>query len=160
MQHPPATLSPKAEESDPSSCPARPCALAGVYAGMCGVSGGLCPPPTGQGAWTPPLPPPARAELRPRRNKVLWSQSDAKILAELFGGGYLEIRPCEGPRVQIARRAAPLQRPRRCLEGARVAPPPQPGTRRRAARRWVVFPFFLSFFSFSFLFWSLTHASF
>lgn len=125
------------------------------------MSRGFCPPPTGQGPWTPAPPlSPARAELRPRRNKVLRSQSDAKILAELFGGGYLEIRPCEGPRVQIARRAAPLQRQRRYLEGARVAPPPQPGTRRRAARRWVAFPFKKYIYVFFFSFSSLTHASF
>lgn len=39
------------------------------------------------------------AEPWPRgKRKVSAAQSDAKILKELFGGGYLEIRPCEGRR--------------------------------------------------------------
>lgn len=60
----------------------------------------------------PPSPPceraPAATPTREERRaaaagnrKVCAAQSDAKILKELFGGGYLEIRPCEGPRVQI-----------------------------------------------------------
>lgn len=84
----------------------------------------------------PPHPPSPQAEQSPALGdwlsellvKVSASQSDAKILQELFGGGYLEIRPCEGPRVQIQ----PLGLQRRtgsgctgCLEGARVARSPR-----------------------------------
>lgn len=40
-----------------------------------------------------------------------------KILKELFGSGYLDIRPCEGPRVQIVRRG------RRCSQAAAALVP-------------------------------------
>lgn len=84
-----------------------------------------------------PLPPrarpdghhPAREERRaaaPGKRKVCAAQSDAKILKELFGGGYLEIRPCEGPRVQIR------QLGRSARTGSGRYPPPVP--RRREGR--------------------------
>lgn len=95
--------------------------------------------PSFPGQWDhpPPAPPPRplltlrspaptpRAAAAGKR-KVCAAQSDAKILKELFGGGYLEIRPCEGTRVQIRPRGRQLrhkQRPPQGLEGARVAPP-------------------------------------
>ena len=102
-------------------------------------------PLTSPGAPPPAAPPPYGAAPHPRRapgrpplpqvggrgttgdtRKVSAAQSDAKILKELFGGGYLEIRPCEGTRVQIrplGRQLRYRQRRPWCLEGARVAPP-------------------------------------
>lgn len=71
-------------------------------------------------------------------------ESDAKILKQLFGGGYLEIRPCEGPRVQIVRRGSRFRTGSGLPGASRVR-----GSRRlpsgisllTAAGRWVGLPF-------------------
>lgn len=92
----------------------------------------------------PPSPPHPQEEGRAAaagKRKVSAAQSDAKILKELFGGGYLEIRPCEGPRVQITAAPAPEQTAAPgCLDGARVAGSEAPDQPPRTPGRWVRFP--------------------
>ena len=124
------------------------------------MCGGGCPSP-------PRAPPPTSAERAhplPRRNaeqrppaekrKVSVAQSDAKILQELFGGGYLEIRPCEGPRVQIrprGRRRRHRQR-RPVPRGREGRPRRKPGTSLADSRQvgppsfWLLMPFSLQNF--------------
>lgn len=88
----------------------------------------LTPPSPLSAHRRPPLPREERRAVAAGKRKVCAAQSDAKILKELFGGGYLEIRPCEGPRVQIPALGRSSRtgsgRPG-CLEGGRVAPPPR-----------------------------------
>lgn len=92
----------------------------------------------------PPSPPHPQEKGRAAaagKCEVSAAQSDAKILKELFGGGYLEIRPCEGPRVQITAAPAPEQAAAPgCLDGARVARSEAPDQPPRTPGRWVRFP--------------------
>lgn len=84
------------------------------------------PPPVSAPRRDPPPQEERRAAAVGKR-EVCAAQNDAKILEELFGGGYLEIRPCEGPGVQIpppARSSGTGSGRPQCLEGARVAPRP------------------------------------
>lgn len=89
----------------------------------------------------PRSPPHPQEEGRAGKRKVSAAQSDAKNLKELFGGGYLEIRPCEGPRVQITAAPAPEQAAAPgCLDYARVARSEAPDQPPRTPVRWVRFP--------------------
>lgn len=118
-------------------------------------AGGCPPPPPPRPAprpgQPPPLPDPASAPRRPPptpgaapsrapgRREVCAARGDAEILQELFGGGYLEIRPCEGPRVQIRRlgrssgTGRPPAGPRRRDRVARPRRAPAPAPARAPA---------------------------